>query len=1529
MGSTEQTTPMDTSLMRALPKSQGEIITLEGADEVRAHPSQLSHCCTRTVRSLLENATQVPDFDAALVCATTIAPPLDANTGRGKYASMVCAQMASKKSLRAREYATKEKGITVVIAGRISYALNAAQEWRESFEAATARDAAPEALDEELSESDRRAADDFGPEAEARARVWCYKTHEKRQLEALFYAGDGVCIISPKFCMTFLQWINELSPTAQIDRLYVEEVMGLAQMWNTKVLRSVPCMEAMRTLATKRSRRVFGFCADYLLDDRPSILMGYLVGDLPLRIFKVPNTRKHMERSVCLFHDTVPEECKAFDELYSQLLACAMKNPDFRIWHSISYETECIKRYTDACQLGIRSKLLIGNMDEEDKLRILTNFDDECRDVQALFATSVVRDGVNSKLKWSAVVNITGPQASGPITHGQGAGRAGRVDGLEYNTILWKLLNTPRPKDGEQLTPVSAAEKIHRDTMEEKDRHAQRHRLKSRSTPKALVDLAVRNEKERMDVRSHCALATRRVVEYKGWHLVDHTSISLSPRVKDMTPELVAKTLADGRPLHDSLIQKIDSMSDEAKMKIGLDELLSNAQSKYESGQFESYVEAMREVLETCDGTFAHSHVNGTYQSNKKIDAKERQKIRAWKAARHFGDLTLWKPKELLVIEKFEDALNLAACHLTLGVRGLLLAQTLLCNRSADVGLYTHLPERVGALEEACKIIGVPNLSAPQIKLTAGSHPFVRLLQADAMGAPSIDVNDALKGLRKQLHVAIAPDRTATSGSKTLMDVLRSLLGCICAEVKVTQDRRMTAQEASEWEKRAGVSELAQKAQVQGQVTSNDLDALYDDEDSDEAMTAPEQEGGPAPPKPQASTKRKAANLRLPTEVEIRRKPFYFLPDGTPVTEKKAGDDARLVDFVPKWRVFSHTHGVSKPVHDLLGKMPSEAAVDRELESLLPGPRLEQVEITPQEREWHTAEKAKAVEPPNAIVSRLTPRMKDGEVVVEEPVPAEPLRRALKRLRRKKRAADNRVCTPELLKKYKDASKAQKQRIEREYERNVREGMGPADTAALQWLEAMDAKAEKNPDKYGLRWNLVKYRVKFGVGREVASWPSIQSCPNKKPDRLRQELFSSIMHDWDIVSAHFFLSEAVIRGQLKRDPKTCIPTICKYNRACEEDLRTGRGKEHNTFLKDIAEWYGVTVDEAKMGCHILHNQGTVETWLTKELNPPREVPDSHPDDVIALMREAVTLRTLFIQHAESMLGSDAFNALKESLRRERPDDHTLKHQAGMERSIFGYCMQHHEKTATDIMMKVSTDHGMPPITRMYDGFGQWHVDGKDPAAFKQAAEEALRAHFGSPIYLLEKPFYKSVDEEGEEVGDDGDGEDGEDGAGEEGEDGDGEEGDEGDGYEGEEGKEGDEEEDEEGKEEGHGEEGEDGNGEEGDEEDGEDGDGDHEEGDGEDDSDESDDSMEDSLESDNGDGLPDNGAVIDPDEPRSEDEEPDSDDDSFISTSDSDESSEEGEEGDGDLSEEDMSVEEDNPIGRKRARELLASDDDE
>lgn len=63
----------------------------------------------------------------------TIAPSID-SSGRGVYVSNICAPMGSKKSYHSRLHALNSglKSITVVVAVRVSYALNALQEWCEA-----------------------------------------------------------------------------------------------------------------------------------------------------------------------------------------------------------------------------------------------------------------------------------------------------------------------------------------------------------------------------------------------------------------------------------------------------------------------------------------------------------------------------------------------------------------------------------------------------------------------------------------------------------------------------------------------------------------------------------------------------------------------------------------------------------------------------------------------------------------------------------------------------------------------------------------------------------------------------------------------------------------------------------------------------------------------------------------------------------------------------------------------------------------------------------------------------------------------------------------------------------------------------------------------------------------------------------------------------------------------------------------------------------------------------------------------------
>ena len=111
------------------------------------------------------------------------------------------------------------------------------------------------------------------------------------------------------------------------------------------------------------------------------------------------------------------------------------------------------------------------------------------------------------------------------------------------------------------------------------------------------------------------------------------------------------------------------------------------------------------------------------------------------------------------------------------------------------------------------------------VVLTAADSPFVRLLQHDKMGVPSVEVTAALKQLRVLLEMAAAPEDVASHGTTTLWEALRSLLRCVCSEVKVTKDRRMTVPEREEWEARNACNDglLARAVRIAGAAIGPDV----------------------------------------------------------------------------------------------------------------------------------------------------------------------------------------------------------------------------------------------------------------------------------------------------------------------------------------------------------------------------------------------------------------------------------------------------------------------------------------------------------------------------------------------------------------------------------------------------------------------------------------------------------------------------------------------------------------------------------
>ena len=172
----------------------------------------------------------------------------------------------------------------------------------------------------------------------------------------------------------------------------------------------------------------------------------------------------------------------------------------------------------------------------------------------------------------------------------------------------------------------------------------------------------------------------QKLIEYKpGWTLVDPTAIVLPPRLAALSDADVSAALEAAKPLPLDQIQKVDSLTPEQKMRLGYGELVRMAREKYEGGCFESYAAAEKDVLDTCGGMFAHAHISGTFQHGKALSGVDKQTVRAWRAARHFSSLATFNPKQLLVVEDYEDKLNLAACHL---------------QRSADAGRRRALHSR-------------------------------------------------------------------------------------------------------------------------------------------------------------------------------------------------------------------------------------------------------------------------------------------------------------------------------------------------------------------------------------------------------------------------------------------------------------------------------------------------------------------------------------------------------------------------------------------------------------------------------------------------------------------------------------------------------------------------------------------------------------------------------------------------------------------------------------------------------------------
>lgn len=357
-----------------------------------------------------------------------------------------------------------------------------------------------------------------------------------------------------------------MGPQARIQNLYIEEVKGLSQMLFGKILPDCNAMEALRSLAMQRARCVFGFCADFLLDAASANVMQFLVPDRPHVVFHVKEARPHMHRNVAFYFGCgIPEDelsvrgKPAFDEMHDKLLAACLLHSDFAVWHHVSYEKLCCSMYARAVELGIRSVLITGgDVDDDQKLNYLTDFDNECADARMVFSTAAVTVGMNFKKRFNACVVVTGRNGSTAVDAAQSAGRPGRVDGLEFDTILWLIKDAGPPQSDEELASMAFARRTVERKRLDKTRYASRISLETEVVPLQLFEVKVVNEMDQINKQSHTALTAQRLVEYKpGWKCIDPVSIELPPRLAALSDSDVNNAITAAKPLPLDQIQRI------------------------------------------------------------------------------------------------------------------------------------------------------------------------------------------------------------------------------------------------------------------------------------------------------------------------------------------------------------------------------------------------------------------------------------------------------------------------------------------------------------------------------------------------------------------------------------------------------------------------------------------------------------------------------------------------------------------------------------------------------------------------------------------------------------------------------------------------------------------------------------------------------------------------------------------------------------------------------------------------------------
>ena len=281
------------------------------------------------------------------------------------------------------------------------------------------------------------------------------------------------------------------------------------------------------------------------------------------------------------------------------------------------------------------------------------------------------------------------------------------------------------------------------------------------------------------------------------------------------------------------------------------------------------------------------------------------------------------------------------------------------------------------------------------------------------------------------------------------------------------------------------------------------------------------------------------------------------------------------------------------------------------------------------------------------------------------------------------------------------------------------------------YLKRMLKRGRDDPDSNDVLLLRTDYIIKYGIGRQVGTWPSLQSCCRK----FRGALAKAFYHDIDVANCHF-----VLMLQVAKDHGVVLPTVAHYaNPAHREEV-----------LKEVMEFYECGRDSAKQLLLSILNGGGPQAWMHKAKirqsirNNINNGTLEHLEIVRSLQGEYQKIRDVMFAKYASQL-DELINQIKQDRKFKEFERDDVKELIPMtdedyKRKAFSTCLQNEENIVLTAMDEYFQKEGYNVDVLVYDGMmvRRRHGSHPVPPEMLRACEDYVCEKTRYPIRLEEK-----------------------------------------------------------------------------------------------------------------------------------------------------------------------------------------------